>query len=799
MLALLLFQTVHCGRAGSVLAAGLPLDNILDLRRLISFRLRLDGVEFIVRDSETMEPIENATISGIVHSASRTEVELRTGRDGRAFLRLSSENHEIDVTVRAPGYDPKRVRATVNPRENRRVEVLLYYNPFEIWVDRRELGFDESQQWREREVRTGQYVWEYTWENEGLVTPAVKAANENKRNWRFERVWTADAYRYEIVGYRESESYRWVKVGSNQTYYASFGEFYGYNVGSEFYPDSDSRTKYVVREKRIESVESATLTLYYFTVPPSGYYYPPFVSGGDRDLAATGKNPGVLSASSSITLSTNSWGDSLCMIAKISMEARESKHNWTKFSGEATYRIYPEHLNSSYRFSDGWRFSKVMLGSSVVAAPGVETGSSVSVLDYGDTWSDPSSATVFPTSGPVSFFAVYGDDPKKKEDTPCVQAKYKTLTVHLKKIRYVFIVDIYYWTVEKERVPVRDWVYKGNLVFESVPENTAEWRYESVREMYRAKRKHAYAYENVLYVHERVPFSGQDVNLYVRRLNGYTGPMYIGGLVSPENSVVASIVENEIGENGNLIRLKLRMVPDFEVGTKKVSLSVRDGENSWRRLRWDNVAVRVFSRYARPENSWALRYDGSVAVSPDLEIPESPPQPGVFIRPRERKTNVKLMINVHTVFIDRVRLISLSPFLLPPPDPFWDTVSSYILYQWLRSTEVREEASYVSKGYTAYARFDVPKGALFWARVQRVSGNEHATISWKVVGENQDTTTYEVTVTQPEYVSSSARSDFGYTVQVYVETGTGMTSTSFNVSVKVDVNPIQRRDRVITL
>jgi hypothetical protein len=159
-------------------------------------------------------------------------------------------------------------------------------------------------------------------------------------------------------------------------------------------------------------------------------------------------------------------------------------------------------------------------------------------------------------------------------------------------------------------------------------------------------------------------------------------------------------------------------------------------------------------------------------------------------------TNKRMTVNVYYVMSEHVRLISFAPFFYPPgtpPEPI-DIPITYVLYKLLSYNKVREETSYVLSGYTAYAYFDVPKGATLRAEMERVNGNEFAALSWEIERENADTTRYKVTIVQPEYVPTGVRSNFFYTVRVYAETGYGTVSYSFMVTVNVSVNPITRSE-----
>jgi hypothetical protein len=94
----------------------------------------LGGIEFLVLDAETGEPIENASVEGMIFS-DPIEVRLRTNERGLAVLRVWlpwDEPHSFEVLADALGYDENRLAGKITRTENRQIVIKLRYHPFDL-------------------------------------------------------------------------------------------------------------------------------------------------------------------------------------------------------------------------------------------------------------------------------------------------------------------------------------------------------------------------------------------------------------------------------------------------------------------------------------------------------------------------------------------------------------------------------------------------------------------------------------------------------------------------------------------
>ncbi len=505
---------------GTIEASFSFMENLpINLSKLVSFRLPSNGIEILVKDVETDEPIENAGIVGTIASHNKTFLELRTRQNGKAFIKISGrENHALDIVVSALGYAQTSWKGQVSP-ENRRLVVYMFYDPFKAWMRNNSLSF--SRNYNSQENRLGWYFdyrWEYVKDVEAWQAPSY----ENKSGWKLESYWAADVYHWEIVGYQDAQQYTWVKTASGVEYDASFGEYYGYNVGNEFYPpESDGSYKYKITSKRIDTIGYDTRQISPILPSRYGYFYPPWTGGNDKNLS---KVPVKITVRADI----NKEGDPEdCFSLKLNlyMKAVENGNEPTTFEGQQTFTISVDDIITN-GFSNRWRISNVTIGSSSVLGQ----SSSATVNDYGNWWHYS-----YP-SGPVYYFEIFGENSQTSNDAPRVRAYYKNMTVELKKIKYVFVVDRYDWMLTNTRVPVYGWVYKGELEFSNPPENTSEYRYYNVRIKYHVYRKYVDAYENIFETYYYLPYPIKHENLYVARLNGYTDNLLLGtSLLSGEN------------------------------------------------------------------------------------------------------------------------------------------------------------------------------------------------------------------------------------------------------------------------
>jgi len=95
----------------------------------------MDGVEVLVVDNDTGSPIENASVTGTMHSEARS-LDLRTNVRGVAALELRlTEPHTFELMASAVGYGPRQVYGTVTQTANRQIRIELTYDPFDLVLD----------------------------------------------------------------------------------------------------------------------------------------------------------------------------------------------------------------------------------------------------------------------------------------------------------------------------------------------------------------------------------------------------------------------------------------------------------------------------------------------------------------------------------------------------------------------------------------------------------------------------------------------------------------------------------------
>ncbi|MEM1874641.1 MAG: hypothetical protein QXP51_03515, partial [Candidatus Hadarchaeales archaeon] len=355
-------QQVVCEEksSGTIEASFSFMENLpINLSKLVSFRLPSNGIEILVKDVETDEPIENAGIVGTIASHNKTFLELHTRQNGKAFIKISGrENHALDIVVSALGYAQTSWKGQVSP-ENRRLVVYMFYDPFKAWMRNNSLSF--SRNYNSQENRLGWYFdyrWEYVKDVEAWQAPSY----ENKSGWKLESYWAADVYHWEIVGYQDAQQYTWVKTASGVEYDASFGEYYGYNVGNEFYPpESDGSYKYKITSKRIDTIGYDTRQISPILPSRYEYFYPPWTGGNDKNLS---KVPVKITVRADI----NKEGDPEdCFSLKLNlyMKAVENGNEPTTFEGQQTFTISVDDIITN-GFSNRWRISNVTIGSSSV-------------------------------------------------------------------------------------------------------------------------------------------------------------------------------------------------------------------------------------------------------------------------------------------------------------------------------------------------------------------------------------------------------------------------------------------------
>ena len=92
------------------------------------------GLEILVLDSETLEPVPDASITGTIRS-DPIEVDVRTNERGLVVLRppfYRYDEHELDLVVSALGYDDRFVVERFTLAENGQIIVHIDYDPFDL-------------------------------------------------------------------------------------------------------------------------------------------------------------------------------------------------------------------------------------------------------------------------------------------------------------------------------------------------------------------------------------------------------------------------------------------------------------------------------------------------------------------------------------------------------------------------------------------------------------------------------------------------------------------------------------------
>lgn len=92
-----------------------------------------DGIEVLVLDLDTDEPVENAIVTGAIHSSNTIPVNARTNSRGLTVLSLdTSTGHTYSLLADAVGYEENSVTGEITRTDGRHIVARIKYDPFDL-------------------------------------------------------------------------------------------------------------------------------------------------------------------------------------------------------------------------------------------------------------------------------------------------------------------------------------------------------------------------------------------------------------------------------------------------------------------------------------------------------------------------------------------------------------------------------------------------------------------------------------------------------------------------------------------